>query len=178
MMQFTLQATRRTPHGASRLMQAMPAWLVKTRRAPPRHGRDARVSHTTTAMQKLSTPPPPPSPPPPHSPFSPFVRDRSFSLQLPFDPIPLHLSHLRCGVPSLPVHLSFVPQPFPYLPHDIDHGTSPVKPAVYEIPAVSARVGSGVGGWTTKNRNQRKHGAGIIGNRLSELNVVRIEIRP
>ena len=33
-MQFTLNATRRTPHGASRLMQAMSAWLVKTRRAP------------------------------------------------------------------------------------------------------------------------------------------------
>ena len=45
-------------HGASRLVQAMPAWLVKTRRALPRHSRDARVyGHTTTAMSKLSTPP-------------------------------------------------------------------------------------------------------------------------
>ena len=55
--QFTLHATRRTPHGASRLVQAMSAWLVKTRRAPSRHSRDARVyGHTTTAMHKLSTP--------------------------------------------------------------------------------------------------------------------------
>ena len=35
-MRFTLHATRRTPHGASRLVQAMHAWLVKTRRAPSR----------------------------------------------------------------------------------------------------------------------------------------------
>ena len=57
-MQFTLHATRRTPHGASRLVQAMSAWLVKTRRAPSRHSRDPRVyGHTTTAMNKLSTPP-------------------------------------------------------------------------------------------------------------------------
>ena len=58
-MQFTLHATRRPPLGASRLVQAMSAWCVKTRRAPSRHSRDARVySHTTTAMHKLSTPPP------------------------------------------------------------------------------------------------------------------------
>ena len=55
-MQFTLHTTRRTPHGASRLVQAMPAWLVKTRRAPSRHSGDARVyGHTTTAMHKRST---------------------------------------------------------------------------------------------------------------------------
>ena len=60
-MQFTLHATRQTHHGASRLVQTMSAWLVKTRRAPSRRGRDARVyTHTTTAMHKLSTPPPPP----------------------------------------------------------------------------------------------------------------------
>ena len=59
-MQFTLHAARRIPHGASRLLQAMSAWLVKTRRAPSRHRRDARVyGHTITAMHKLSTPPPP-----------------------------------------------------------------------------------------------------------------------
>ena len=59
-MQFTLHVTRRTPHGASRLVQAMSVWLVKTRRPPSRHGRDARVyGRTTTAMNKLSTPPPP-----------------------------------------------------------------------------------------------------------------------
>ena len=57
-MQSILLATRRTPRGASRLVHAMSAWLVKTRRAPSRHSRDARVyGHTTTAMHKLSTPP-------------------------------------------------------------------------------------------------------------------------
>ena len=56
-------ATRRPPHGASRLVRAMSAWLVKTRRAPSRHNRDARVyGQTTTAMHKLSTPSPPPPP--------------------------------------------------------------------------------------------------------------------
>ena len=60
-IQFTLHATRRTPHGASRLVQAISAWLVKTRRAPSRHSRNARVyGHTTTAIHKLSTPPPSP----------------------------------------------------------------------------------------------------------------------
>ena len=58
-MQFTLHATRRTPHGESRLVQAMSAWLVETRRAPSQHIRDARIyGHTTTAMHKLSTPAP------------------------------------------------------------------------------------------------------------------------
>ena len=58
-IQFTLHATRRTPHGASRLVQAMSAWLVKTRRAPSRHTKGARAyCHTTMAMHKLSTPPP------------------------------------------------------------------------------------------------------------------------
>ena len=42
----------------------MPAWLVKTRRAPSRHSRDARVfGHTTTVMHEISTPPPPLAPP-------------------------------------------------------------------------------------------------------------------
>ena len=59
-MQFTLHATRRTAHGASRLVQAMSAWLMKTRRAPSRHSRDARIyGHTTTAMHKLSLHPAP-----------------------------------------------------------------------------------------------------------------------
>ena len=58
-MKFTLHATHQTPHGASRLVQAMSAWLVKSLRAPSRHSRDARVyGHTTTAMPKLTTPPP------------------------------------------------------------------------------------------------------------------------
>ena len=56
-MQLTLHATRPTPHGASRLVQAMPVWSVKTRRAPSRHGRDARVyGHTTTVMHGEYTP--------------------------------------------------------------------------------------------------------------------------
>ena len=40
------------PHGASRLVLAVSAWSVKTRRAPSRHCRDARRvhGHTTTAM--------------------------------------------------------------------------------------------------------------------------------
>ena len=50
-MQLTLHATRRTPDGASRLVQTTSAWSVKTRRAPSRHCRDARVyGHATTAM--------------------------------------------------------------------------------------------------------------------------------
>ena len=58
-MQFTLHATRRTPYDASRLVQAISASLVKTRRAPSRHSRDATVyGHTTTAVHKPSTPPP------------------------------------------------------------------------------------------------------------------------
>ena len=36
-MQLTLHATRRTPHGASRLVQAMSAWSVKPQHAPSRH---------------------------------------------------------------------------------------------------------------------------------------------
>ena len=62
-MQFTFHATRRTPHRASRLVQAISAWLMKIQRAPSRHSRDARVyGHTTTATHKLSTPPPHPHP--------------------------------------------------------------------------------------------------------------------
>ena len=63
-MKLTLHATRRTPQGASRLVLAMCAWSVKTRRAPARHCRGARVSgHTTTAMHDNEyTPPSPPSP--------------------------------------------------------------------------------------------------------------------
>ena len=58
-MQLTLHATRGPLYGASRLVQAVSTWLVKIRCAPSRHSRDARVyGHTTTAMHKLSTPPP------------------------------------------------------------------------------------------------------------------------
>ena len=40
---LTLHETRRTPHGASPLTQAMSAWSVKTPRAPSRHCGDARI---------------------------------------------------------------------------------------------------------------------------------------
>ena len=59
-MQLTLHATRRTPHGVSSLAQALSALSVKTRRAPSRHCREARVyGHATTAMHELSRLPPP-----------------------------------------------------------------------------------------------------------------------
>ena len=59
-MQVTLHATRRTPHDASRLVQAMSTWSVKTRRAPFRLCGDARVyGHTTTVIHDMSTRPPP-----------------------------------------------------------------------------------------------------------------------
>ena len=84
-MQLILHATRRTPHGALRLVLAMSAWSVRTRRSPSlycrdgsmvirlrpcmtistpppsQHCRDARVyGYTTTAMHDMSTPSPPP----------------------------------------------------------------------------------------------------------------------
>ena len=66
-MQLTLHATRRTPHSASRLVHAMPAWSVKTRRAPSRHIRDPGViplwSHDYAHAQTVYPPPPPPHPP-------------------------------------------------------------------------------------------------------------------
>ena len=76
-MQLTLHATRRTPHGASCLVLAMSAWSVKTRRAPSRHRRDARVyGHTTTAMHENGYPPPfPPIPVSPPSPAHLFPRN-------------------------------------------------------------------------------------------------------
>ena len=50
--------SRRFALGAS----STSAWLVKTRRAPSRHSRHAKVyGHTTTGMRKLSTPPPKPA---------------------------------------------------------------------------------------------------------------------
>ena len=61
-MQLTLHATRRSPHGASCLAQAMLAWSVKTRHAPSRHCRDTRVyGQTTTAMHdnEYTSPSPP-----------------------------------------------------------------------------------------------------------------------
>ena len=53
-IKLALQATHRIPHGASRSVLAVSAWSVKTRRAPSRHCRDARVyGRTTTAMQDI-----------------------------------------------------------------------------------------------------------------------------
>ena len=65
-MQLTFHATRPPPNGASRLVQAMSAWSVKTLHAPSRRCRDARVyGQTTTAMHEIEyispveyTPPP------------------------------------------------------------------------------------------------------------------------
>ena len=51
-------ATHRTPHGASRLVQAISVWSVKPRRAPPRQCSGGRVyGHSTTAMHDNYTPP-------------------------------------------------------------------------------------------------------------------------
>ena len=59
-MLLTLHATRPTTYGASRFVQAMSTWSVKTRRAPFRHCGDGRVySRTTTVMHGMSTFPPP-----------------------------------------------------------------------------------------------------------------------
>ena len=62
-MLLALRATRRTLHGASRLMLrvAMSAWSMETRRALSRHCWDARTSENTT-MLGLSTPHFPPLP--------------------------------------------------------------------------------------------------------------------
>ena len=60
-MQLTHHATRPTAHGAARLVQAMSAWSVKSRRDPSRHCRNAKVyGRKTTAMHNMSTPLPPP----------------------------------------------------------------------------------------------------------------------
>ena len=57
-MQLTLHGTRRTYHGASPLVLAMFVWWVKTRRAPSRHCRNARVyGHATSAMHQNEYPP-------------------------------------------------------------------------------------------------------------------------
>ena len=52
---FMLLPGHLTALRAWRLVQAMSVWLVKTRRAPSRHSRDASAyGHTTTAMHKRS----------------------------------------------------------------------------------------------------------------------------
>ena len=67
-MQLTLHATRRTPPGASRLVQAMSARSVKTRRSPSQHCMDIKAyGHTPMAMHDNEyTPPPPAFPLPTH----------------------------------------------------------------------------------------------------------------
>ena len=55
---LTRHATRRTPHGASRLLDATFAWSVKTRPTPSRIRRDASVyGHMTTGMSDNEYPP-------------------------------------------------------------------------------------------------------------------------
>ena len=55
-MQLTLHATRRTPHGASRLVQAMSVWSAKLDMLHPDvAGMQAFIpyAHTTTAMHAV-----------------------------------------------------------------------------------------------------------------------------
>ena len=47
-LQLTLDVTRLSPKSGSRLVYAIAAWSLKTRRAPSRHFRDVRVSGHTT----------------------------------------------------------------------------------------------------------------------------------
>ena len=58
-MPRTLDATRPTHHGASRLVQAMCPWSVKTRRAPSRHCADRRTysHHEHIPPGQSNTPP-------------------------------------------------------------------------------------------------------------------------
>ena len=59
-MKLTLRAIRRTPHGASRSMQAVSALLVKTLRVASRLTNARVYGLETTAMHEMSTPPPSP----------------------------------------------------------------------------------------------------------------------
>ena len=60
-MQLTLHVTRRTPHGTSRLVQALSARSVKSRRVPSGLCRVAMVyGHMTMALHGMSTHTPPP----------------------------------------------------------------------------------------------------------------------
>ena len=68
-MQLIFHATRPTSHGASRSVQAM-SWSVKTRRAPSRHCRDARVSDPATTVMHDTEYTPPPTHPGPYIPRS------------------------------------------------------------------------------------------------------------
>ena len=94
-------APRRAPHNASRLVQAISAWLKKTRRAPSRHSGDARVyGHTTTAMHKLSTStPPPPNSAPPFTTAPPLIPHEYRVWLMPITNIP---SRYPCCPPRRP----------------------------------------------------------------------------
>ena len=60
-MQLILHATRRTPHGASRLVQAI-CLVGQARHAPSRHCKDATgYGHSTTAMHEYQVYPPAPN---------------------------------------------------------------------------------------------------------------------
>ena len=50
-----MHATRRTPHVASRLVLAMSAWSVETRRDPSQHCRDVRVHGRTTTVTSMAS---------------------------------------------------------------------------------------------------------------------------
>ena len=72
-MQLAFRATRRTHHGASRLVQAMSAWSVKTRRRPSRHCRDAEAHGHACDYGHACQRAPPPLPSPPTSTLRPGV---------------------------------------------------------------------------------------------------------
>ena len=76
-VESTFHATRRTPHGASRLVKAMSARMI-TRRAPSRHRKDARIRPGTHAFSPRLPPPVtplslPPSPNPLTHGFRPYA---------------------------------------------------------------------------------------------------------
>ena len=121
-MQLTVDETRRTPHDASRLVQAMSAWSVKTRRAPSRHCRDARVyGHPTTAMRDIEYPPLPC--------MALRLRPMHIMMSTPRPPssLPVHSSDTS-GLAS-PENYEQFPQPFsgfdvPVLPYAMDDGNA------------------------------------------------------
>ena len=70
-------------HANSQMAQAMSAWAVKTRRAPSRHCRNARVYDCkTTAMHEMTTPPPPEAPPEPFPTTRPPFHDKEARINL------------------------------------------------------------------------------------------------
>ena len=81
----------------------MPAWSVKTRHAPSRQRRDARVyGHRTTAMHEYRVHPPPTPPPPPRLQIVYF-----FGAVIPFAEISLFV--VPSGYTCFPNHLPLSP---------------------------------------------------------------------